>query len=73
MIDIALRYVMLLFGLSLMSLGIAFSVRSDLGTTPISSLPYVLSELMPLSLGVLMILMNLAFVALQIVVLRRRF
>lgn len=64
---------MLLFGLSLMSLGIAFSVRSDLGTTPISSLPYVLSELMPLSLGVLMILMNLAFVALQIVVLRRRF
>lgn len=73
MIDIALRYVMLLFGLSLMSLGIAFSVRSDLGTTPISSLPYVLSELMPLSFGLLMILMNLAFVALQIVVLRKRF
>lgn len=73
MVDIALRYVMLVFGLSLMSLGIAFSIRSDLGTTPISSLPYVLSELMPLTLGALMILMNLAFVALQALLLRKRF
>ncbi|GAA4513865.1 YczE/YyaS/YitT family protein [Brevibacterium yomogidense] len=68
-----LRYVVLGLGLSLMSIGIAFSIRSDLGTTPISSLPYVVSELTPLSVGTLMILMNLVFVALQILVLRRRF
>ena len=68
-----LRYVVLGLGLSLMSIGIAFSIRSDLGTTPISSLPYVVSELTPLSVGTLMILMNLVFAALQILVLRKRF
>ncbi|MGO1201270.1 MAG: YczE/YyaS/YitT family protein [Dermabacteraceae bacterium] len=72
-IDVGLRYLMLLLGLSLMSLGIAFSIRSALGTTPISSLPYALSLLTPLSVGALMILLNLVFVALQILVLRRRF
>ena len=64
---------MLLLGLSLMSLGITFSIRSALGTTPISSLPYVLSLLTPLSVGALMILLNLVFVGLQIAILRRRF
>ena len=72
-IDGMLRGLMLLFGLSLMSLGIAFSIRSALGTTPISSLPYALSLLTPLSVGVLMILLNLVFVLAQIAILRRRF
>ena len=64
---------MLPLGLSLMSLGIAFSIRSALGTTPISSLPDVLSLLTPLTVGTLMILLNLVFVGLQIAILRRRF
>ena len=72
-IDGMLRGLMLLFGLSLMSLGIAFSIRSALGTTPISSLPYALSLLTPLSVGLLMILLNLVFVLAQIAILRRRF
>ena len=67
------HYLMLLLGLSLMSLGIAFSIRGALGTTPISSLPYVLSLLTPLSVGALMILLSLVFVGLQIAILRRRF
>ena len=72
-VEWGLRYLMLLLGLSLMSLGIALSIRSALGTTPISSLPYVLSLLTPLSVGTLMILLNLVFVGLQIAILRRRF
>ena len=69
-VDWGLHYLMLLLGLSLMSLGIAFSIRSALGTTPISSLPYALSLLTPLSVGALMILLNLVFVGLQSVILR---
>ena len=68
MVDWGLRYLMLLLGLSLMSLGIAFSIRSALGTTPISSLPYALSLLTPLSVGALMILLNLVSVGLQIAI-----
>jgi uncharacterized membrane protein YczE len=72
-LDVVLRWALLVVGLSLMSIGIAFSIRSELGTTPISSLPFVLSILTPLSVGTLMILMSLVFVGLQIVILRRRF
>lgn len=72
-VDITVRYLILFFGLALMSLGIAFSIRSDLGTSPISSVPYVLSVLTPLTVGTFQILINMVFLALQILILRRRF
>lgn len=72
-VNITVRYLILFFGLALMSLGIAFSIRSDLGTSPISSVPYVLSVITPLTVGTFQILINLLFLALQILILRRRF
>lgn len=71
--DVAVRYLLLFLGLAVMSLGIAFAIRSDLGTTPISSVPYVLSIITPLTMGTLMIAMNLVFLLGQILLLRRRF
>ena len=38
------RLIVSIFGLFLMSLGISFAVRSNLGITPISCPPYVLSH-----------------------------
>lgn len=67
------RLILLFAGLAIMSFGIALSVRSDLGTTTISSLPYVLSLISPLSLGTAMILVNTGLMALQMLILRRRF
>ncbi len=64
---------MLLVGMVIMSFGIALSVRSDLGTTTISSLPYVLSLISPLSLGTALILINAALLLVQVLLLRRRF
>ncbi|MGP6175512.1 YczE/YyaS/YitT family protein [Corynebacterium sp. A21] len=70
---LARRWAMLLFGQVLSAFGIAFAVRSDLGTTSISSLPYVLSLISVLSLGTWTILLNLAFLLSQMLMLRRRF
>lgn len=67
------RLLLLLTGLTVMSFGVALSVRSDLGTTTISSLPYVLSLISPLSLGTAMILINTGLVGLQALLLGRRF
>lgn len=67
------RLVLLLLGMVIMSFGIALSVRSDLGTTTISSLPYVLSLISPLTLGTASILVNSGLVLLQFLILRRRF
>ena len=41
--DIVFRYFLFLLGIFTISLGIAFSTGSGLGTTPLASLPYTLS------------------------------
>ena len=43
------RIAVLVIGLWIMSLGIAFSIAAGLGISPISSLPYTLSMLTPLA------------------------
>ena len=45
------RYAVLGVGLLIMAFGIAFSIQGALGTSPISSLPYVVSLLIPLTVG----------------------
>ena len=67
------RCLMLLVGLVIMSLGVAFSIKAGLGTSPVSSDPYVLSEITGLTVGQTTIIFNCGLVLLQILLLRRRF
>ena len=53
----------LLTGLSIMAFGVAFSIKASLGTSPISSLPYVVSLFSPLSVGTATIIMHCFFIA----------
>lgn len=59
---IALRYLFFTLGLLINSFGIAFITKSSLGTSQISSLPYVLSLRFPLSFGGFTLLMNTVFI-----------
>lgn len=56
-----------------MAFGVAFSIRADLGTSPISSVPYVISLIAPVTVGTATIAMHAVFVLLQILLLRRQF
>jgi len=56
-----------------MAFGVAFSIRAALGTSPISSTPYVLSLITPLSIGMTTIIVNAVLIALQIVILRKQY
>lgn len=67
------RIVCFFFGLSLCGFGIAICTQAGLGTTPISSLPYVLSFITPLTLGAWTVVVNAVFIALQIAILGRDF
>ena len=67
------RYVLLCVGLTIMAFGVAFSIKAGLGTSPISSLPYVLSLLTPLTVGTATIAMHVVLICLQILLLRRRY
>ena len=70
---IALRYLFFTLGLLINSFGIAFITKSSLGTSQISSLPYVLSLRFPLSFGGFTFLMNTVFILIQIAIQRRNF
>ena len=67
------RWICLLIGLSIMAFGVAFSIKASLGTSPISSFPYVTSWVSGLSTGTTTIIINIFFVVLQILILRKQF
>lgn len=57
----------LIFGTCCISIGIAFLSKANIGMSPLSSFPYVLSMCIPkLSLGTWILLWNVLFVILQI-------
>ncbi len=70
------RWALLVVGLVIMAFGVAFSIKAGLGTSPISSLPYVLSLLslpVTLTVGTATIAMHVTLILLQILLLRRRY
>ena len=67
------RFVCFLGGMALCGFGVALSTRPELGTSPISSLPYVMTFIAPLSFGVWTIVINLFFLLGQVLILRRSF
>ena len=67
------RYLLLLAGLAVMAFGVAFSIKASLGTSPISSVPYVVSLFAPLTVGTATIIMHCVFILLQILILRKKY
>jgi uncharacterized membrane protein YczE len=60
-------------GLFIMSLGVAFSIVSTLGTTPISSISYSLALITGIDIGITTFIFNAALIFIQFLILRSRF
>lgn len=67
------RIIFLCLGLTIMAFGVAFSIKAALGTSPISSVPYVTSAISGLTVGTTTIIMNFIFVLIQIAILRKKY
>lgn len=67
------RYLVFLVGLFVNSLGVSLITRADLGTSPISSIPYVLSLNFSFTLGEFTIAFSLLLIVLQLLILRKNF
>lgn len=63
--DLARRYVVLALGMIAITLGIGIITKASLGTSPITSIPYSLSMVLPLSLGEFTIIYSFLLVTLQ--------
>lgn len=67
------RYVIFLIGLFINSLGVSFVTKASLGTSPISSIPYVLSLNFPFTLGEFTIYFSILLILFQIAILGKDF
>ena len=67
------RMFMYLTGLFAMTIGIALSVKSDLGVSPVSSIPYTMTCIWGIEMGKATILFHCFLVLLQIILLRKKY
>lgn len=67
------KSIVYILGLFVLAIGIAFSVKSNLGVSPVTSVPFVLGRIFGLSLGMATVLLYIFCMALQAVILRREY
>lgn len=71
--ELAKRIFNYLFGLFLITLGVGFSIKSNLGSTPVSSIPYTLNVVWGIEIGQATILFHAFLVAVELLLLRSDF
>ena len=62
-----------IFGLFLITLGVAFSIKSGLGSTPVASIPYALNLILNVDLGITTFAFQVFLVIIQLILLRSDF
>lgn len=67
------RLPMYLIGLFIMTIGIAISVKSNLGVSPVSSIPYTMTCIWGIEMGKATILFHIVLVLIQLIILRKNF
>ncbi len=70
---LAQRYLWFILGVAINSFGVAFITKAALGTSPVSSVPYVLDLAFSPTLGEFTFVLNSIYVIIQIALLRRDF
>lgn len=70
---IFLRIALYILGLFILALGVAFSINSSLGVSPVSSLPYIISLIIKKDMGTIVIIVFSAFILIQILLLGKDF
>lgn len=66
------RYLLFCVSLFVNALGIAFITKAELGTSPITSVTYVLSMFTPFTIGQWTIMLNLLFVILELFLMKKQ-
>lgn len=67
------RLIMYVMGLFMMTIGVALSVKSNLGVSPVSSIPYTMTCIWGIEMGKATIIFHCFLVVIQILLLRQNF
>lgn len=71
--NIIKRILLYCFGMLLLAFGVTFSIKSNLGVSPINSIPYVLSVITDINMGLLTTGVFCFYVFLQVILLGKQF
>lgn len=71
--NMKVRLIMYFSGFFIMTMGISLSVKSDLGVSPVSSIPYTITCVWGIEMGKATILFHIGLVLLQVLLLRKSF
>ena len=72
-IQYGIRILIYCVALFLMAVGVALSVNSNLGVSPVNSLPYVISQIIHVQMGTCVTVLFSFYIFLQIIILRKEF
>jgi len=67
------RLILYVLGLFLITLGISLAIRTDLGVSPISAVPYALTRITGVNIGITTVVFQSLLVGLEALLLRREF
>lgn len=68
-----IRVLIYCLGLLSLAFGVAISVNSNLGVSPVNSLPYVVSQILQVQMGTCVTVIFCSYILLQAVILRKEF
>lgn len=71
--NIAVRVFFYILGFLIMTAGIAISVKSNLGVSPVSSIPYTMTCVWGIEMGLATVIFHVCLVILQLILLRKSF
>ena len=72
-VQFVIRVLIYCLGLLSLAFGVAFSVNSNLGVSPVNSLPYVISRIVKVQMGTCVTAVFCFYILLQILILGRKF
>lgn len=70
---LAKRIILLITGVILVATGVAFSIKANLGTSPVSSLPYTIGQIVGISSGQGSIIVHAVFMVFQVIILKKEY
>jgi len=70
---LAFRVIVYILGMFCLAMGVAFSINSNLGVSPVNSLPYIVSKISGIAMSTCVILVFCIYILLQVIILRKEF
>ena len=67
------KVIIYIIGLFIMAIGIGLSVKSNLGVSPVSTIPYTITLTLGIEMGRATVLFYIVLVLIQILILRKNF